>query len=160
MIYLDNAATTKPSEVALEKAKVFNEQYFFNPSALYHGGLDCAKQIKLAKDNILKRLYAINYEVTFTSCGTESDNLAIFGVVKRGTFVTDLGEHSAVYKGFLELKNKGQNVHFIGLNGDGSVNVNELIDYLKNNKATGIWIFSAVQEHLHWDITIPKSIRR
>mgnify|MGYP002517880567 CR=1 FL=1 len=58
VIYLDNAATTKPSEVALEKAKVFNEQYFFNPSALYHGGLDCAKQIKLAKESILKRLYA------------------------------------------------------------------------------------------------------
>ena len=81
MIYLDNAATTKPSASALEKAQIFNTENYFNPSALYAGGLRCAREIKLAKENILKNLHAVNSEVIFTSCGSESDNLAIKGIM-------------------------------------------------------------------------------
>ena len=134
MLYFDNAATTLPSKTALEKAEIFNSEKFFNPSALYSGGLNCAKEIKTAKDNILSNLRAINCEVIFTSCGSESDNMAIFCAVKRGTFVTSKGEHSAVYKSFLELKNRGQNAEFIDLNSDGTINEDKLLDYVKNNK--------------------------
>jgi len=134
MLYFDNAATTLPSKTALENAEVFNTQKFYNPSALYSGGLNCAKEIKIAKDNILSNLRAINCEVIFTSCGSESDNMAIFCAVKRGTFVTSKGEHSAVYKSFLELKNRGQNVSFIDINSDGTVNEDKLFEYVKNNK--------------------------
>ena len=133
MIYLDNAATTKPSSAALEKAKPFNNEEFFNPSALYSGGLNCAKQIKEARESILKNLGTCNHEVFFTSCGSESDNMAIFCAVKRGVFITDKGEHSAVHKSFLELKNRGLKVEFIDLNPDGSVNTEKLYDYVKNN---------------------------
>ncbi len=133
MIYFDNAATTKPSKTALEKAAIYNEDSFFNPSTLYSGGLGCAKEIKIAKENILKNLGTTNHEVVFTSCGSESDNMAIFCAVKRGVFVTDKGEHSAVYKSFLELKNKGLKTELISLNADGSVNETELIEYVKNN---------------------------
>lgn len=133
MIYLDNAATTKPSLTALNKAQVFNSEYFFNPSALYSGGLKCAQQIKEAKQSILKCLGSTNHEVIFTSCGSESDNTAILRSVKRGVYVTDKGEHAAVYKSFLELKNNGQKVEFIDLNSDGSVCVEKLYDYIKNN---------------------------
>lgn len=133
MIYLDNAATTKPSISALNKAQVFNSEYFFNPSALYSGGLKCAQQIKEAKQSILKNLGTTCHEVIFTSCGSESDNTAILRSVKRGLFVTTKGEHSAVYKSFLELKNNGQKVEFIDLKGDGSVNTDKLFDFVKNN---------------------------
>lgn len=133
MIYFDNAATTKPSADALEKAQIFNNEMFFNPSTLYSGGLSCAKEIKSAKESILRNLSATNHEVIFTSCGTESDNMAIFCAVKRGVFVTDKGEHSAVYKSFLELKNRGHKIEFISLNSDGTVNQDELFDYVKNN---------------------------
>ena len=133
MIYLDNAATTKPSKLALEKAQVFNSENYFNPSALYVGGLNCAREIKVAKENILKNLHAVNHEVVFTSCGSESDNLAIFSL-KRGSFLTDKGEHSAVYQSFLELKRRGLTVNFINLNKDGTVNEDELYEFIKNNK--------------------------
>lgn len=133
MIYFDNAATTKPSRNALAKAQIFNDEMFFNPSTLYSGGLNCAKEIKKTKDVILKYLGGINHEVVFTSCGTESDNTAIFCAVRRGVFVTDKGEHSAVYKSFLELKNKGLRVEFIDLNPDGTVNTKKLYDFVKNN---------------------------
>lgn len=133
MIYLDNAATTKPSASALEKAQIFNTENYFNPSALYAGGLRCAREIKLAKENILKNLHAVNSELIFTSCGSESDNLAIFSL-KRGSFLTDKGEHSAVYQSFLELKRRGVTVNFINLNKNGTVNEQELFDFVKNNK--------------------------
>ncbi|MBE7083683.1 MAG: aminotransferase class V-fold PLP-dependent enzyme [Clostridiales bacterium] len=140
MIYFDNAATTLPSKSALEKAEKFNNDMFFNPSALYGGGLNCAKEIKVAKESILKNLGTTNHEVIFTSCGSESDNMAIFCAVKRGIFVTDKGEHSAVYKSFLELKNRGLQVEFIDLNSDGSVNEEKLYDFVKNNNVNFVSI--------------------
>ena len=135
MIYLDNAATTVPSKTAIEQAEKFNNEQFFNPSALYSGGLSCAREIKNAKTTILKHLGALNHEVIFTSCGSESDNMAIFCSVKRGTFITDKGEHSAVYKSFLELKNRGIKVDFAELNRDGSVNESDLLQKIKDNNA-------------------------
>ncbi len=132
MIYLDNAATTKPSKIALEKASVFNDERFYNPSTLYSGGLNSAREIKQAKESILKNLGATNYEVIFTSCGSESDNMAIFCSVKRGVFITSKGEHSAVYKSFLELKNRGLAVDFIDLNKDGSIDTEKLYAYIQN----------------------------
>ena len=136
MIYLDNAATTKPDKEFLAKAERYNQENFFNPSALYRGGLSNAKDIKDAKNVILNCLGAspLDYEVVFTSGGTESDNAAIFCSVKRGVFVTDKGEHSAVYRCFKELKNRGFDVNFISLNKDGSVNTEELYDFVAKNK--------------------------
>ena len=134
MIYFDNAATTMPSKTAIKKAEIFNEENFFNPSTLYSGGLNCAKEIKTARENLLKNIGATNHELIFTSCGSESDNMAIFCSVKRGLFVTDKGEHSAVYKSFLELKNRGLKIEFIDLNPDGTVNVDALFSFIKQNK--------------------------
>ena len=130
MIYLDNAATTKPDKECLVKAQKFNEEEFFNPSALYSGGLSNAREIRQAKESILRSIGGVDFDVTFTSCGTESDNMAIFGAVKRGKFVTTKGEHSAVYKSFIELKNKGLDVEFIDINPDGTVNTEKLYSYV------------------------------
>ncbi len=135
MIYLDNAATTAPSQSALSQAEKFNNEQFFNPSALYSGGLSCAREIKNAKQTILKYIGGLNHEVIFTSCGSESDNMAIFCSVKRGTFITDKGEHSAVYKSFLELKNRGHKVEFTNLNSDGSINEHDLLQKVKETNA-------------------------
>ncbi len=135
MIYFDNAATTMPMKEALAQAEQFNTFNFFNPSTLYNGGLQCAKEIRSAKDTVLKAIGALSadFDVIFTSCGSESNNQAIFCTVKRGVFVTDKGEHSAVYKCFLELKNRGTVVEFIDLNADGSVNTEQLFQFVKNN---------------------------
>lgn len=146
MIYLDNAATTKPSANAIEKASRFNEIEFFNPSALYHGGLANSKEINVAKQCILNNLHALNCEVIFTSCGTESDNSAIFCSVKKGSYVTTAGEHSAVYKSFLALKEKGNSVYFAPLNSDGSVNTKQLFDYVKNNRVDFVSIMHVNNE--------------
>ncbi len=134
MIYLDNSATTKPSISAINKASIFNTKHYFNPSTLYHEGLNCAKEIKNAKEAILNSLKTTSHEVIFTSSGTESDNMAVFCAVKRGVFVTSLGEHSAIYKSFLELKNRKLEVYFIDLEKDGSVNTDKLYELALNTK--------------------------
>ncbi len=148
MIYLDNAATTKPYLQAIEKANLFNQQYYYNPSALYKGGLEVSKELKATKEKLLKNLGVSldSFEVIFTSCGTESDNQAIFSTVKHGTFITDLGEHSAVYKSFLELKNRGEKVEFIPLNKDGSVNTDKLFEFVKNNRTDFVSIMHVNNE--------------
>ena len=140
MIYLDNAATTMPSKTAVDRAQTFNEKDFFNPSALYSGGLSCARAIRQAKDSILKNLGTIYHDVIFNSCGSESDNTAIFCAVKRGVFITSQGEHSAVYKSFLELKNRNFPVEFLPLTQDGSIDIDAYTSYIKNNKVDFISI--------------------
>lgn len=148
MIYLDNAATTKPDKNAVLKAYKFNEEEFFNPSALYRGGIKVSKELDKTRERVLKNLGASSslYEVLFTSCGTESDVTAIFGVVKRGVFVTDKGEHSAVYKSFTELKNRNNKVEFVDLNKDGSVNIDKLFDTVKNTNADFVSIMHVNNE--------------
>ena len=146
MIYLDNAATTKPCQKALEYAKKFNSEEFFNPSALYRNGLNAFKEVKVAKETILKCIGATNHEVIFTASGSESDNTAIFCSVRRGVFITDKGEHSAVYKCFKELENRGQKVFYVDLNKDGSVNVNELLNAVKTYGADFVSIMHVNNE--------------
>ncbi len=131
-IYLDNAATTKPYKSALEKASLFNDELFYNPSSVYHNAIICSKELNQAKQSLLQ-YFGSNFEVIFTSCGSESDNMAINSYLKRGNAVTTLGEHSAVYAPFNEYKNKGYDSRFASLNADGSVNVDNLLSLIDKN---------------------------
>ncbi len=132
LIYLDNAATTMPLKSAVDKAEPYLYNGFFNPSAKYHGGIEAKNAIKQAKSTI-EKIFGINYEVIFTSCGTESDNTAIYSYLKRGNAVTTQGEHSAIYEPFTALKNTGYDARFAKLNDDGSVNVENLLSLIDNN---------------------------
>ena len=134
MIYLDNAATTRPLKSAVSAAERALYDLYFNPSALYAGGIRTYREIDGARGEILSLLAdRENFELVFTSCGTEADNQAIFGSVKRGNFVTTVGEHAAVYECAKELKNRGTDVRFAPLNGDGSVNEDELLRLVDEN---------------------------
>ena len=126
MIYLDNAATTKPLLSAIESADKFLKDNYFNPSAMYKNGIETKKDIESCRAEIL-RCFPPVFDLTFTSCGTEADNTAIFSFCKRGNFIASSGEHSAVYECFNELKKRGADVRFAPLNLDGSVNVDELL---------------------------------
>ncbi|MBR6737549.1 MAG: cysteine desulfurase [Clostridia bacterium] len=132
VIYLDNAATTKPLNSAVKRAEQYLFADFYNPSAKYHGGITAKNAIKNAR-SLIEKQFGINYEVIFTSCGSESDNTAIFSYLKRGNAVTTLGEHSAVYEPFTHFKNNGYDARFASLNEDGSVNVENLLSLVDNN---------------------------
>lgn len=131
MIYLDNAATTKPDGECLKLAEKYYLSDYFNASALYKGGYGVQKDLREARKNIVSVVADVqNFDLVFTSCGTEADNLAVFGGGKRGNIVTTSGEHSAVFSAVNELKQRGLEVRFAELNSDGSVNVNSLLSLI------------------------------
>ena len=125
---MDNAATTKPSASALSKAQVFLTEKFYNPSAKYREGHTLQSELKAARSALLSAVAdTVNFEIVFTSCGTESDNHAIFSFAKRGNAITTAGEHSAVSASFAELKLRGIETRIAPLNQDGTVNVEALL---------------------------------
>ena len=126
---MDNAATTKPSITAFERARIFAEEKFHNPSGLYNEGFALQGELKKARSALLCKVAdETAFELVFTSCGTESDNQAIFSFAKRGNAVTTAGEHSAVLAAFAELKNRGGvETRIVPLEKDGRVNVEKLL---------------------------------
>ena len=132
MIYLDNAATTKPCAVAFDRAKEYVVEKFYNPSAMYREGFAMQSELKKARSVLLSKIAdETAFELIFTSCGTESDNQAIFSFAKRGNAVTTAGEHSAVSAPFAELKNRGTiEPRIAPLEKDGRVNVAKLLDLI------------------------------
>lgn len=127
IIYLDNAATTKPYAEVVETVSKVSADSYFNPSALYAGAVNCAVEVKNARESIKRALHAQDGELYFVSGGTEADNTALFCTKKpkNSKIIIGLGEHDAVINPANELKNQGYEVCFAPINNDGSVNVEE-----------------------------------
>ena len=79
VIYLDNSATTKISEEALNKYIEVSRVSYGNPSSLHNMGNEAEKIVNEAKKQILLSLGEKDCEVIFTASGSESNNLAILG---------------------------------------------------------------------------------
>ena len=131
-LYFDNAATTKPFKEAVEFAANYLDEDFYNPSALYSQGLKVKACLEEARKEIA-RAFGSGFDVIFTACGSESDNMAIKSYCRRGNAVTTLGEHSAVNNAFLELKQNGYDARFAEINRDGSVNIESLLSLIDKN---------------------------
>lgn len=131
IIYLDNAATTKPDMQKLGDAVSYYENFYYNPSSLYKGG----RKVNFDLEECRKTLLSGNrlHNLIFTSCGTESDNTAVFGFAKRGNIVTTMGEHSAIYNAVTKQKEKGLEVRFANLKEGGSVDVSDLLSKIDSN---------------------------
>lgn len=129
MIYLDNAATTQPNLVALERAQDYLTTRYYNPSALYREGYEVSGELKKARSALLSKVADETlFELVFTSGGTEADNQAVFAFVKRGNAVTTAGEHSAISAVFAELKNRGVvEPRIAPLKRNGQVDVEKLL---------------------------------
>ena len=134
MIYLDNAATTKPDAECFDKAKKYIDEAFYNPSALYAEGYNLHKELNATRAKLLNFIANDReHDIIFTSCGTEADNQAVFCGGKRGNVVTTAGEHSAIFSSVNALKDKGLEVRFAELNADGSVNTDSLFNLIDEN---------------------------
>lgn len=134
MIYLDNAATTKPDAECFDKAKKYIDEAFYNPSALYAEGYNLHKELNASRAKLLNFIANDReYDIIFTSCGTEADNQAVFCGGKRGNVVTTAGEHSAIFSSVNALKEKGLEVRFAELDADGSVNTDSLFKLIDEN---------------------------
>ena len=129
MIYFDNAATTRPVKAVLDVAGKYLSEQFYNPSALYAEGYNLHRELEEVRRDIVSCIAdADEYSATITSCGTEADNQAIFCGGRRGNIVSTLGEHAAVYAAVQEAGRRGIEARYAPLNGDGSVNIDELLN--------------------------------
>jgi cysteine desulfurase len=102
-IYLDNSATTKISEAALEKYISVSRECYGNPSSLHRLGFESERLLSAARGEICNSLGAKGATVIFTASGTEANNLAIIGRAmskeryRRGAkIITTMGEHASV----------------------------------------------------------------
>lgn len=130
-IYLDNGATTKPSELCKEKIIELLEKKYGNPSSLHEKGFEAEQELEQARNIIALSIKANAEEIYFTSGGTEANNIAVFGAVKakkkQGTkIVTTEIEHSSVYNSIKELEKDGYEVIYLKPNKDGNITESQL----------------------------------
>ena len=118
MIYLDNSATTKPCKEAVEAMTAALTEGWGNPSALYSFGIDAAHTLRTARKQVAAALGAEQDRVFFTSGGTEADNWAIYGTVKRlgkrgKHIITTAVEHHAILNCMKDLEAQGFEVTYL-----------------------------------------------
>ena len=131
MIYLDNSATTRPCEAAVAAMTKALSEDWANPSALYQFGINVARALRTARAQVASAMGAEADRVFFTSGGTEADNWAIQGTVKRlgkrgKHIVTTAIEHHAVLNTMKELEAQGYEVTYLQPDSDGCIGVDAL----------------------------------
>lgn len=132
MIFLDNASTTKTSEECIAIMDRYLREQYYNPSAPYHPSVVVSEELNSCRQQIAKALKAENGKIIFTSSGTESDNLALFGSKKANNsrILVSGSEHPAVARCADELKNKGYDVVFIPVDETGRVKEEAFIELM------------------------------
>lgn len=133
LIYLDNAATTKPCEQAVNAAVSALTDIFGNPSSRHFVGLSADKMLIKARDIICSALSCREDEVFFTSGATESNNTAIMGAcenrIKRlPRVVTTTVEHPSVKAAFDKLEKMGAEVVRVSPDENGDITAKMLFD--------------------------------
>ena len=131
MIYLDNSATAKPCPEAVEAIANALTENWGNPSALYNFGIDTAKLLRQARHSVAAAMGAEPDRVFFTSGGTEADNWAVFGTVKRmgkrgKHIITTAMEHHAILNCMADLESRGFEVTYLRPDSIGRVSVEDL----------------------------------
>lgn len=120
IIYCDHAATTPVREEVLNDMLPYFSINYGNPSSLYSIGRNSRKALDTARDRVAKAIGADEKEIYFTSCGSESDNLAIKGIAKANSekgrhIITSKIEHHAVLNSCKTLEKEGYEVTYLGV---------------------------------------------
>jgi len=131
MIYLDNSATTRPCKEAVAAITESLTEGWGNPSALYNFGIDAAHALRTARGKVAAAMGAEPDRVFFTSGGTEADNWAIFGTVKRmgkrgKHIITTAIEHHAVLNCMKDLEAQGFDVTYLQPDNLGNISLESL----------------------------------
>lgn len=133
--YFDNCATTKIDDEVLGIISKYQSEVYFNPSARSNHSLQVANDLANAREQTAMLLGAFGKEIYFTSGGTESDNIGIFGSVraKSGNIVATASEHSAVYNALMQLQNKGYEIRLAKVLSDGHIDIDDFASKVDQN---------------------------
>ena len=133
-IYLDANATTPLLPEVLEAMRPFLVEQFGNASSIHQEGQRARSAVEQARASVARLLGCRPAEIVFTSGGTESDNLAIFGSVRAGDHVlTSRVEHHAVLHAVERLGDRGVEVEFLPVDAQGVVAVEDVRRALRPN---------------------------
>ena len=126
MYYLDNSATTRPYPEVVESVARSLYEGFGNPSSLHSLGFASEQALKQARKTIAATLGAKEKEITFTSGGTEANNIAILGYLRRNRrkgnhVMVSAVEHASVLNIFRRLEEEGYRVSYIPVSREGSL---------------------------------------
>ena len=135
--YFDHAATTFVKEEVLKEMLPYFSINFGNASSPYKLGRISKKAIELARNKVAKAIGAKANEIYFTSCGSESDNLALKGIVykyknKGNHIITSKIEHPAVLNTCKALEKEGFEISYIHVDKYGTISLSELESLIKN----------------------------
>ena len=131
MVYLDYSATTPIDKRVLESFERTSLEYIGNPNSLHSEGMKAKKLMDAANEQIASILKVKNNEIIFTSGASDSNNLAILGVVNkykdRGkTIITTKFEHSSILECVNYLEKNGYNIKYVKIDEFGQVDLQDL----------------------------------
>ena len=137
-IYFDNGATTRVFPEVREIMVQALEEEYGNPSSMHKKGLTAEHYLKNTREIIAKSLKIDPKEITFTSGGTESNNLAIIGTAlankrKGKHIITSTIEHASVYNPFFFLEEMGFEVEFIPVDKTGIIRLDLLKEAIRKD---------------------------
>jgi len=140
MIYLDNNATTAVAPEVLEAMTPYLGKFFGNPSSAHALGRHMKRAVETAREEVASLVGAADSsEIVFTSCGSESDNWALRGVLKsrpdKKHIVTTSVEHEAVRNVCHLLEQVGFEVTWLGVDGNGELDLDNLRNALRPDTA-------------------------
>jgi len=137
--YLDYAAATPVRPEVNKYIQPFATNNFGNPSAIYLEGRIAKQALEHARELVAKNLNCRAHEIIFTNGGTESINLAIFGIAhaykkffKKPRIITSQIEHPAVLESVKKLAEEGFEIKYVSTNKFGEINLTELKKYLNS----------------------------
>lgn len=140
MIYLDNNATTRVAPEVLDAMRPYLDQVFGNPSSAHALGREMKRAVEQSREQVASLIGAADVsEIVFTSCGSESDNWAIRGVLAtqpdKKHIITTLVEHEAVRNLCRLLETEGYEVTWLGVDQNGELDFADLRSALRPDTA-------------------------
>lgn len=131
MIYLDNCATTKPYKEVLETFVEVNDNYYGNPASINKFGKTTNKLLDAARKQVADILKVKKETIYFTSCATESNNIAIIGSVDHkkdfgNRIIVSKIEHPSVLETYRELERRGFILDYLNVDSNGLIDLNHL----------------------------------
>ncbi|MFC1594998.1 cysteine desulfurase family protein [Patescibacteria group bacterium] len=133
-VYLDHAAATPLDSRVFKATQSFLKNNFGNPSALYKSGRIARDILKASRENVSKILHCKPEEIIFTSGGTESDALALLGVMRKSNgqhLITSKIEHPAVLNNAKKLEKEGVDVTYLNVSAEGFIDLKKLEKSIK-----------------------------
>lgn len=149
-IYFDHAATTAVAPEVKEAMEPYFCENYGNASSLYELGYKSKEAINIARVNVAKAINTKPNEIYFTSCGSESDNLALKGVARAhrqngNHIITSRIEHPAVLNTCRQLEKEGFRVTYLNVDKNGFIDLEELKNSI-NSKTILVSIMFANNE--------------